>query len=214
MSRIYSVEEILNSDDFRILTESPYKPVGMGYTARFGFDMEKEVLIAERQKADDSRRSGQFALPAGGVRGGETYMAAAQRETREETGIETNPGIVCFARLSEHPVLKPRDDAIAIVDWGGAVWVYYRDSGKRYYFQIFGLEPLYPSKKPKQTNTNAVNPRYVQLSYALSLRDWFTPACQIALEMIETIENDIPFIKPNDLLLDKSPGLKIMEPEK
>lgn len=146
-----------------------------------------EILVAERFKKDDSLRQGDLVIPGGGVEEGESYIEAAIREVREETGMEA------FYSGSEFH-LKPREfRKRSFNGWignDGFIYLKYLDSGKDYKGQIIALYPS--SREPKeQPNSDARKPRFLFIYKALIEREKFTPACQVLLDIIEEYDERI-----------------------
>lgn len=76
-----------------------------------------ELLLTVRSSALRSH-AGQIALPGGRLEQGETFVAAAIRETREEVGLVVEPSAV-LGELSDHPspagyVARP---VVAMLPW-------------------------------------------------------------------------------------------------
>lgn len=70
---------------------STFPQLAVGAVVRRG----SAVLLVQRASAPNA---GQWAIPGGRVRPGETLQQAAEREIREETGIEVRAGepVFCF----------------------------------------------------------------------------------------------------------------------
>jgi 8-oxo-dGTP pyrophosphatase MutT (NUDIX family) len=142
----------------------------------------EEILIAERNKKSDPLRDGQLIIPGGGINQGESYIEAAIREVREETGIETGlPHIISGRELRK---IDNRIKALVMGD--GRIKIEYLDSGNIYIGKIVSLKPVDPYQEPKeQKDSDAKSPRYVSLKEIPKLAEKFTPAGQVLLKIAE-----------------------------
>jgi 8-oxo-dGTP pyrophosphatase MutT (NUDIX family) len=80
-----------------------------------------EILFLQR--ANTGYRDGHYSLPAGHLEGGESALAAAIREAREETGIDLDPAGVRLVH-TQHRVGEERDHErlnvyFEATDWRG-----------------------------------------------------------------------------------------------
>lgn len=64
-------------------------------TVHLFFFREDQVLLSRRYNT--GYRDGEYSVPAGHLDGGETVVAAAQREAHEETDVQINPSEIAFA---------------------------------------------------------------------------------------------------------------------
>ncbi|MFF2630878.1 NUDIX domain-containing protein [Kitasatospora griseola] len=74
-------------------------------------DPEGRVLLIERGKEP---HKGLPALPGGHVDAGETALAAAVRELREETGVQVDPADLVFIGVYDEPDRDPRGRYVGV----------------------------------------------------------------------------------------------------
>lgn len=162
-----------------------YKPTAWGFVVR-----DNELLVAERCKKDDPERKGQLVIPGGGLKDGEDYIAAARREVREETGINTpypdiENGVVRIE--TELPVLHRKENIMALINPRGydsnSIYIAYLDSGKKYDCRLVSLYPDDEKQRPFQADSDARNPAYMHFGEVAERLSEFTPACQIGVGM-------------------------------
>jgi len=210
MPRVYSADNIFESEEFKFLAEgleeNPYKPTAWGYAHRpwATEGMNYEILVAERHKHTDQQRKGQLVIPGGELKSGENYFAAALRETREETGVAVlyNGVVTPRFRVFVDATLIPREKAIGIIDKLGYIWFEYRDSGKRYAGHVIDLYPSTDSNPREQEDSDARNPRFMKVQDILNQQNSFTPVCQILLDLIFDYGGIKPFHKEGDIAIE------------
>lgn len=211
MAKVYSTEDIFESGEFRKLAEVTYRPSAIGYVTMYNEHGDTDILVARRLKESDPLRKGQLILPGGGL-GRDLWLEAAMHEVLEETGVETEPveGYeLKFANLKGTEggcIVKPRDEAVAIIEPCGNVWFYYRDSGKAYFLNVVHLDPV--SEPRENPESDARNPKFILLEDARwTLFREFTPACKVLVEMADSAEGGPSLLGPNDFSMEVS-GLR------
>jgi len=60
-------------------------------------------MLALQRDPHDFNRPGQWDFPGGNVDKGEEFVAAARRETKEETGIQIQNPVLVYATTAENP---------------------------------------------------------------------------------------------------------------
>jgi 8-oxo-dGTP pyrophosphatase MutT (NUDIX family) len=201
----YTMEGVRRNPRLNVIFDNPenlYEPVSWGFAWRKRSEVSgHELLVAERAKEDDFLRRRQLVIPGGGLKAGENYLAAAVRETEEETGISAAPRCEEPIAVYRVTIIKPREEVIAIVD-GADIWVHYRDSGRRYRCRMFDLDPA-NGEVQEQPGSDAERPRFISLTEALRNAAEFTPACRIALEIGSVHIYGDNIIKPEDIELKR-----------
>jgi mutator protein MutT len=66
-------------------------------TVHLLFVRQDQVLVARR--LNTGYRDGEYSVPAGHLDGGETVVAAAMREAREEVGVQLEAGDILFSSV-------------------------------------------------------------------------------------------------------------------
>ena len=110
------VEAHLRSFERRELRDSGLRRAAVAIVLVAG-DRGEPAFLLTRRASDLADHPGQFALPGGRIEPGESALAAALRETREEVGLDLDPASV-LGRLDDYQtrsgfVLTP------YVAWGG-----------------------------------------------------------------------------------------------
>lgn len=197
MAKTYSVKDIFESEEFYCLKEKlnggKFKPTAWAYVSKIGGN-EPEILVAERYKRDDPSRKGQLVVPGGSLKRGESYLDAAKREALEETGVRTadiQPDVLIPLN---NVIIKMREKVFSIVDIPAyperespaKFWVVYKDTGKMYACSLIGLNQMEGSEPTDRPESDARNPRFMDLSEACHDNyQEFTPAVQTLLEELE-----------------------------
>ena len=87
-------------------------------TVHLFFFRADQVLLLRR--FNTGYADGQYSVPAGHLDGGETVIAAAVREAREETGLQINPGSIRFSSVMHRLNGEERVDFfVQVHDWQG-----------------------------------------------------------------------------------------------
>lgn len=184
------------------ITRASYRSIVWGYVTRN--INGKELLIAESYRPDDPLRVGQLVIPDGGTEK-QTVVYAAQREVLEETGVETEPiGVVTFSRL-RNTILRESKQMTAIIQPPTSLWLRCKDSGQAYLGHAVALKPL---SEPRNTGSDARNPRYIPLAQAFKERGKFTPASRILLEILESEELGTDPVRNGDIMLEEDMALQ------
>ena len=192
-----------------------YTPIAWGQVLNYD---GKSLLVGERYQPDDPLRAGQLNLPGGKMSLSDkgNPLVTAQRETLEETDVDTVPRIPnAFTNIHRSTVLKPRENVVAAIEPCGTVWVHYTDSCKSYVGRVFDLAPL-PPNRPRQKELETRNPHYMPVGDAIEGAVRFTPASRVVLEMVAAEKGWRDFVKGSDVLIE--PGdlgrfLCVAEPE-
>ncbi|MBN2095731.1 MAG: NUDIX hydrolase [Candidatus Aenigmarchaeota archaeon] len=155
-------------------------------TALEGKNPKKEILIATRQKRSDPTQYGKYVIPGGGRKDTDkSEYENAIREVKEETGIDSKP--IYGYRFPDGSRNIEGENFIATVNENEAS-ISYSDSGKSYHGYLVALEPVDPKQEPKETVSDAANPRYVSIEDAFRDIEKFTPAAQVLLGIIKEAE--------------------------
>lgn len=186
------LSDLVRCPEFAGLVEGEYRSAAIGYVPK-RWENADYVLAGYRNKHSDPSRKGMIALPCGGVREDESYPETAQRETLEETDVETayigNPEIM----INTLPFLKEYGPVVSIADAGGRMWIYARDSGKRYAAKLI---ELFPITEPGGGDGELEDPHYEYMGNLF--RGSVMPELGLALDQIRyvlygsEIENGIP----------------------
>ena len=217
MRRYFEASEVFGVwREFNFLTERPYEPIAWAYVER-GDPKDPELLVAQKP-------SGKYVIPGGHIKRNEATLEAAQRECREETGVETvYRRDRRLTKIPEDIIIKPRERAVAVVtQWGSGygIWVAYRDEhgkpGKRYRCYIEQLTPVDGSEPEEQEDVDVNSPRFMKIGDAIGNALDFTPAVQIFLELAEAGFSGTDILRPTDIVVlpDHRLGqyLKVAEP--
>ena len=187
--------------EFNFLTAGPYEPIAWAYVEK-GDPKDPELLVAQKP-------SGKYVIPGGHIKRDEATLEAAQRECREETGVETVSR--CdkrFTGIPEDIIIKPRERAVAVVmQWGSGYgfWVAYRDEGgkpgKRYRCYIEELAAVDGSEPRNQKSADVSSPGFMKIGDAIGNAQGFTPAVQILLELAEAGFLGTGILRPRDIVV-------------
>lgn len=163
---------------------SDYKPTAWGLVTR-DVGNGKELLVATRYKSGDELRQGQLVIPGGGLEEGELSYVTAIRETEEETNIYTQmtDSDKFYFNFKNRQRLKLGKLEYFTLD--SQIYLEYKDSGKKYSGYVVDLAPLDPFQEPMQTESDAKDPKYVNLSEIKTRINEFTPACQAILLLLK-----------------------------
>ncbi len=198
-------------DDFGFLgEEKKYGQIGWAYVTK-----GVGVLSSIRAKKSDPLRKGQLTLPAGHKKRFESPLRNARRETYEETGVFTWPGVGKnkLEGIYEKSILIPDEKIVTILQPDGRVWMNYIDSKK--WYTGFLISDLYPLSKPSEKEADNLDPKYVPIEMFMD-GNRFLPSQQVYAELIgvKDFGRDLKtkgcfYIDENDM----SKYLEMKEPE-
>ncbi len=153
-----------------------YRLVSVGYVHKDRDD----ILVGYRNKDSDPERNGLIVLPSGGLRNGESFEEAVIRETLEETGVYTLLYNNDFSHIEDSPYLKEYGPVVAITNKNGTIWIFARDTEKRYTGKMFDL---YPLTEPQETSSDLKSPHYEPFEFVIN-NPKLMPELGIAIDLI------------------------------
>ena len=208
MVRSYPLRDVLESPDFRVLTETVFRPVAWGivygfrdpaqrlavYSSPMPLVEDTALLVGERYKKSDPERQGKLVVPGGGVKkrdGG--VKEAAKREVTEEACLDTREANYWSLKEWDHvpcPVAFRRDGLAGLfiprISANPLIVIRY-DDGKAYSCDPVDLRPIVETDEPRENPESDVrNPRFMPLAKAFAEKDKFTGAVHFLLDMTET----------------------------
>ena len=144
------------------LTEGTYRRASAAYVHKTLLNPES-LLVGNRYKDSDPLRKNKIVIPCGGLLENETFLDAAIRETREETGVDAImlDNYPSFSEIEGAPYLKEYGPVVSLISPDGTIWAFGRDNKKGY---IYRLVNLYPLSEPREMHSDLKNPRYERIN--------------------------------------------------
>jgi hypothetical protein len=189
------------------LIGKPYQQTVWSHVMRDG-----NILVLDRTKKDDKLRGTSTVIPSGRLDPDERYLNGCQRETTEETHVESRPGdLDKFRNLYDKTIVRRRKNITVAIQPNGRMWAFYTDSEKRYTGWLFDLIGLTEPSEPEEEEST--NPRYVNFEQIMDEGyEGFTPASRAWFEVIEK-DWGREITRPGDVFLESVrmiPHLKVI----